>query len=293
MSRITRFVLIAGILAGGHSAARAAEAVAEAWAVDGQASVEGRSLQRGDSVHSGEAVRTGADSRAGLFAGELYVQLDPESLVRFERGPDGQVVVALEVGRARIIDTRAEGAVPASIRAGGGVAAVTGGDTEVYVLQEKAGRYAMFCDWDRPLQIARHSHQLGIGPGDCALVKPGEAPYVARGHDHQIPLMPLQGVGPRGLPDVAAGHFNVPVAAALGLPAFLGPLDAGGLPRDPCDNPGSGCAGGPRGGLLNVVDPAPDVGFCAPGVACGPNPAVIDPAPNVGLCAPGVACGTP
>ncbi len=265
--------------------AHAAEALAEVWAVDGSATVEGRAIERGDAIAEGEAVTTGEDSRVGVVAGELYVQLDPSSTVRFERGPDGRIAVALEAGRARIVDTRDDPEAAAAVTAGGGVANLAGADVEVYVLSEKAGRYAMFCTYDKPIVVARNAHQLAVNPGDCALVKPGEPAYLARGHAHQVPLAGI--AGPEGLYRVATGPFLVPVAAGPLLAGFPGPVDAPGLDRDPCDNPGSGCAGGPLApGVIGIIEPPPDTGGCtAPG--CGALPVIIEPAPSTGCGAPG------
>jgi hypothetical protein len=262
------------------SAAAQAEPVAEVFVIDGSALDGERELRRGDALESGALVRTAPGSRVGLFAGEIYVQLDPDSALRLERDPQGRVQLALEEGRARIVDTRG-GGEPADVAAGGARAEIAGGDKEIYLLSEKTGRYAMFCEWTGPLHVTREPHSLSADPGDCILVKPGEAPYQARGHEHQIPLLPgpdefpADNLAQRFGPDVAAGPFH----------GFPGPDDAPERERDPCDIPGSGCAGG-----LRVVDPPPDPDFCAPGVICQGALTVIDPAPDTSFCAPGVSC---
>jgi len=262
---------------------RAAEGLGEVWAVDGSASVEGRDVERGDGIAVGETVTTGEDSRLGVVAGELYVQLDPSSTVRFERGPDGRVVVVLEAGRARIVDTREDPAAAAAVTAEGGAANLAGADVEVYVLDEKAGRYAMFCTWDAPVVVARDARRLAVDPGDCALVKPGEPAYLARGHAHQIPLAGID--GPEGVYRVARGSFLAPVAAGPLLAGFPGPVAPPGLDRDPCHDPGSGCAGDtPAPGVIGIVEPPPDTGGCtAPGCVV-PGLNVIEPAPQATGC---------
>jgi hypothetical protein len=232
--------------------------VAEVYILDGSATAGERALSRGDAIESGETVRTGTDSRVALFSDEIYVQIDPESAVRFERDAQNRVNLALEAGRARIVDTRGEGD-PAAIAAGGALARVQGGDKEVYLLSEKTGRYAMFCDWTAPLAVSKGGEEAGADPGDCVLVKPSEAPYAARGHDHQIPLLPSPDEGPadalvsRFGPDVAAGPFH----------GFPGPADTLDRERDPCDVPGTGCQG-----PLGIVEPPPDPDGCPPGVIC-------------------------
>lgn len=251
--------LIGAALLSAH--AWAGEPVAEVFILDGNATAGERTLARGDAIESGSTVRTGADSRVALFSNEIYVQLDPESAVRFERDDQNRVNLSLEEGRARIVDTRG-GGDPAAVAAGGALAKVQGGDQEVYILSEKTGRYAMFCDWTQPLAVAKGGHEVGADPGDCVLVKPSEAPYAARGHDHQIPLLPGPDDGPadalvsRFGPDVAAGPFH----------GFPGPAAALERERDPCDAPGTGCLG--AAGLV-IIEPPPDVDGCPPGVPCG------------------------
>ena len=263
------------------AAAAKADPVAEVFIVDGSAAAGEHELKRGDPIESGALVRTAPGSRIGLFAGEIYVQLDPDSAVRFERDAQNRVHVALEAGRARIVDTRG-GGEPGTVAAGGAQAPITGGDKEVYLLSEKTGRYAMFCDWTQPLSVSREPHSASAPPGDCILVKPGEAPYAARGHDHQIPLLPSPDDGPadalsqRFNPDVASGPFH----------GFPGPADTLALERDPCDLPGSGCQHAPH-----FIEPPPDPGACAPGVVCGETaPRFVEPAPLTGACAPGMRC---
>jgi len=251
-----RIATLFGVLLAAN--AWAAEPVAEVFILDGNATVGERPLVPGDAIESGSTVRTGHDSRVALFSSEIYVQLDPESALRFERNAQNRVELSLESGRARIVDTRGGGA-PAAVGAGGALARVQGGDQEIYILSEKTGRYAMFCDWTRPLVVSKDKHEVGADPGDCVLVKPREVPYAARGHDHQIPLLPGPDDGPadavmsRFAPDVAAGPFH----------GFPGPAEAPDRERDPCDLPGTGCAAG-----LVIVEPAPDVDGCPPGLVC-------------------------
>ncbi|MFI5317721.1 MAG: hypothetical protein ACHQ6T_18610, partial [Myxococcota bacterium] len=223
-------------------------------------------LAVGDSIVAGSVIRTGADSRVGIFANEIYVQLDPQSALQLESDASGHVRMSLQSGRARIIDTRGGGDV-AALRVDDASSAISGGDSEVYVLNEKAGRYAMFCDWTGPVQVTREPKSLRAEPGNCVLAKPHEPLYSANGHEHQIPLLPLP--GDVALADPPANHFDTTDVAA-GPPGFgfgepVSPIDR---QRDPCDVPGSGCATGKK---LTVVEPPPDTGGCAPGVICGPN----------------------
>jgi hypothetical protein len=260
-------------------AARADAPAAQVVALEGHATADAANLAIGDSIVTGSVIRTGADSRVGIFASEIYVQLDPQSALQLERDASGQVRMTLQSGRARIIDTRG-GGKPGAFRVDDASDAIAGGDSEVYILNEKAGRYAMFCDWTGPVQVTRDPKSLRADPGNCVLAKPHEALYAAKGHDHQIPLLPLP--ADVALSDAPANHFDTTDVAA-GPPGFgFGdPVDPIQRQRDPCDVPGSGCATAKAG--FTVVEPPPDTGGCAPGVICGdssPPPPVFTPPPT-------------
>jgi hypothetical protein len=268
-------------------AARADAPAAQVVALEGHATADAANLAVGDSIVAGSVIRTGADSRVGIFASEIYVQLDPQSALQLERDASGQVRMTLQNGRARIIDTRG-GGNPGALRIDDASDAIAGGDSEVYVLNEKAGRYAMFCDWTGPVQVTRDPKSLNADPGNCVLAKPHEPLYAAKGHDHQIPLLPLP--FDAVLFDAPANHFDTTDVAA-GPPGlgFGDPASPAGLVRDPCDVPGSGCKSGAG---LTVVEPPPDTGGCAPGVICdpgpkGPPPVVTPPPVETG----GPGCG--
>ena len=248
------------------SSAHADEPAARVIALQGNATADAANLAVGDPIVAGSVVRTGAAGRVGFLASQIYVQLDPQSALKLERDASGHVKMALSEGRARIIDTRAN-PVPAELQVVDAEAAVAGGDAEFYVLNEKAGRYAMFCEWTGPLQVTRAPKSLTAGPNQCVLAKPHEPLYAANGHDHQIPLLPLP--YDAVFTDPASGHFDTTDVAA-GPPGlgFANPLDPPDRQRDPCDVPGSGCQGRVLGGPPIVIEPPPDTGGCAPGVAC-------------------------
>ncbi len=272
-------------------AAAHAAPTAEVVALEGRATADAAPLSLGDPIAAGSTIRTGTDGKVGILANDVYVQLDPQTVVLLERDSNDRVKLSLQEGRARIIDTRG-GGTPGALRIDDSTAVIAGGDSEVYVLNEKAGRYAMFCNWTGPVQVTRDPKSLNADPGNCVLSKPREPLYAAKGHDHQIPLLPLP--YDAVLFDAPANHFDTTDVAA-GPPGFgfgdpVNPLE---INRDPCDTPGSGCS---RGVGLTVVEPPPDGGGCAPGVVCGPGPDVTPPAPPgpvpvgnppVGGCGPG------
>ncbi len=262
---LIRFVAIAIVALAAD--ARADAPAARVIALQGNATAGAGSLAVGDSIPSGSVVRTDADSRIGILASQIYVQLDPQSALALERDASGAMRMELEAGRARVVDTRTN-PTPTDLSVVDTTATIAGGDSEFYILKEKAGRYAMFCEWTGPLAVARDPKALTIGPNQCALAKPHEPLYSANGHDHQIPLLPLP--ADAAFNDAASNHFDTTDVAA-GPPGlgFGEPLFSPDMQRDPCDVPGSGCALGPGGPI--IIEPPPDTGGCAPGVACGPN----------------------
>src|SRR4029453_7611279 len=93
---------------------------------------------------------------AGLRLGpDLPAQGGENSPVRLGTTPTGTADATLQRGTVRVIDARESGAAPERLAAGTSAARVDGGDTEAYLLAEKAGGYAMFCEWDAPLAVTR------------------------------------------------------------------------------------------------------------------------------------------
>jgi hypothetical protein len=264
MSHRALLGLIAAVALAG--AARADAPAAQVVALQGNATADAATLAIGDAIVSGSVIRTGADGKVGILASQIYVQLDPQSALKLERDASGHVRMALTDGRARIVDTRAN-PVPADLSVVDATAAVAGGDAEFYVLNEKAGRYAMFCEWTGPLAVSRDPKSLTAGPNQCVLAKPHEPLYGANGHEHQIPLLPLP--NDAVFADPASDHFDTTDVAA-GPPGlgFNDPINPPDRQRDPCDVPGSGCQVKSLGGPPVVIEPPPDTGGCAPGVVC-------------------------
>jgi hypothetical protein len=281
---ISTFLCTALLAAQAWAGAPAAEVVA----LEGKATANAAPLAIGDPIAAGSVIRTGSDGKVGVLASEVYVQLDPQSALLLEEDA-GRVKMTLQEGRARLIDTRTH-APAGSLQVDHARSTVAGGDAEVYVLNEKAGRYAMFCNWTGPVQVTREPGSLSVDPGHCVLSKPHEPLYGAQGHDHQIPLLPLP--YDAVLFDAPANHFDTTDVAA-GPPGFgfsdpMNPMDR---VRDPCDSPGTGCK--TASGLV-VVEPPPNGGGCAPGVVCGPPPAAPPPVETggPGPGAPGCGGGT-
>lgn len=249
-------------------------AVGEVTSLSGQVSAvrEGaapRPLACGDPVFEGESVVTAPGSGAGVLLGhDLMAQVGEGSSLRLGRTPAGTADATLERGAVRVIDARQD-AAPARLAAGSAAARVAGGDSEAYLLAEKAGGYAMFCEWDAPLAVERGNESRTAAPTQCVISKPREPLYVADAHEERMPAGP-DGCPPGGM--AALGPHFPAIAArdvAAGPPpaGFLpGPLGLSSLAPDPCDEPGSVCSRvlldeGPPG-----TDPSPGGGGSFPGV---------------------------
>jgi hypothetical protein len=238
--------------------------VGEVTALSGQVSAvrEGgtpRPLACGDSVYEGESVVTSPGSGAGLLLGDdLLATVGEASSLRLGRTSAGTPDATLQKGAVRVIDAR-QSQSPARLAAGTAAARVEGGDSEAYLLAEKAGGYAMFCEWDSPLAVERGNESRTASPEQCVIAKPDEKLYVAQAHEERMPAGP-DGCPPSGIAalgphfpdaaDVAAGPPQVAFSAAPdGLPSFS---------MMPCEDPGVSCQ-------QVIVDEVPPGGGNPPG----------------------------
>jgi hypothetical protein len=230
---------------------------------------DGRALACGDPVFAGDTVTTGSGASAGILMDEVLARVDAESALTVGRTGAGTPDARLDRGRVRVIDARDAGE-PARLAARSAEMRVAGSDAEAYVLSEKVGPYAMFCEWDAPLAVSRGAETQETGPLHCVIAKDAEPLYVANAHDERIPA-----TGGPTCPDLAAltapnDHFS-PVATrdvAAGPPLerwsnLAGAVGTPGL--DPCGDPGAGCAStrGGDGGI--VIDEPPPGGDPQPG----------------------------
>jgi hypothetical protein len=245
--------------------AASARPVAEVASVQGtaealDASGQIRVLAIGDRIQAGESVRTAPGSTVGLWHDEALAQLPEKSKARFDRNADGQTRVTLEEGAVRVIDPRKAGE-PIELVALDSSSTVLGGDREARILREKAGAYAMLCDWVQPVSVTRRAEGKSARPGDCIIAHPREAMFAAPGHTDRIPLLggapSLADAGPAIDP---AGLIDpLPPVGAAGPGAFgPGGLPGSGAPgaaqalRSPCESVGVGCTG-----QFRVIEPDP------------------------------------
>lgn len=228
-----------------------------------------RPLACGDPVYEGESVVTAPGAGAGLLLGDdLLAQVGESSSLALGRTPAGTADATLQRGSVRMIDAR-EAAAPARLAAGSAAARVQGGDSEAYLLAEKAGGYAMFCEWDAPLAVERGPESRTAAPTQCVIAKPEEPLYVANAHEDRMPAGP-DGCPPGGIAALGP-HFPALAArdVAAGPPSAFSsaPLDQPDYTVEPCDVPGSLCAF--QTGPTIIVDEEPPGGGGGPGLPGG------------------------
>jgi hypothetical protein len=217
---------------------------AEVVALSGEAWVEEatgrRALACGDLVADGERVVVSPEGSLGLLSVASYAQLEPGSTARFALTVAGAASIDLEAGRMRLVDTGNDPEAPLQRLTAPGVEAHgRGGDTEIYILDEKTDRYAMLCEWAEPILVARPGAPdvtLRAEPGACAVAKADEPIYKTRAHDERIPLA-LAGPdaaspGPRRDPRAPGGPGTCPTGEMPGSLAAdrLSPTDVAAAP---------------------------------------------------------------
>jgi hypothetical protein len=269
--------LVSALVLGAAGAALASDEVGRVTAVAGQATAqqpgaEPRALACGDPVLAGDTLRTGHDSHVGLQMDDVATHLDANSQLVVGRTPQNTPAARLLAGKVRMIDPR-EAGEPAQLAVLDADARVSGNDAEGYIFSEKAGPYAMLCEWDRPLPVTRGVEQKTAEPNHCVIAKPKEPLYTANAHDARIPALAQECPMARDL-----ASLNSPLrhlsAADVSAP---GPL------------PGSGIAG------FGNVNPAAAVGpnyvSCQVSGVCSPQIPIVVREPNpVPGCGPGVIC---
>jgi hypothetical protein len=242
-----------------------------------QPGAEPRTLACGDPVFPGDTLRTGQGSSVGVLLDDVAAHLDANSEVVIGRTAENTPSARLLSGKVRMIDPRDEGA-PAQLAALDTDARVKSNDAEAYIFAEKAGRYAMMCEWDAPLPVTRGKEQKTAQPHECVIAKPKEPLYTANAHDARIPAL-AQECAPG--PQVAfnpLNHLSPEDVAAINpaAAAFL-PPQAAADPAYVCDNAGVCSPEIP----ITVVEPPPDIedpcefGFCNPDQVPAPNDAIV------------------
>ena len=232
-----------------------------------------RALQCGAPVYRGERVETVKNSRVGILVDDAMAYLGAESALQL--GRDGSF--ELREGRLRVVDSLPDHGPIQHLAALGARAQLNGNDVEAYIFDEKSGRYAILCEWETPLSVARAGEHQVAKPGQCVVAKPGEILYGARAHRDRLGPLSKGACGVASVPrQTLAERLTILPPVATPPPAFdPEPPGLGGPIPDPCDDPGSGCAG--------IVPPIAVAPPPPPPVTSGPDPMdgfTLDRLPN-------------
>ena len=249
------------------------EVVAVAGKVTAQRPGEGpRPLECGGAVYEGDVLATASAAQVGILADALYLQAGGDTTLALGRTRGRVVAMDLRAGQVRVIDPRDDGN-PAILTLVGSETRLAGGDGEAYVLAEKVGIYGMVCDWDAPFEVRRGDERRRAEPGECVIARPRDPLYTAAVHPQRMALAADACPPPREAPIVGALTPAAAPARVVRAAGFPPPFAVAELSRSPCDVPGADCGGAgvfgpdlPPAEVPVVIDPSPDVDFCAPGV---------------------------
>ena len=250
--------LALGLITAGTATAQ--DAIGQVTSLVGTARANGpsgdRALVCGDTVYAGDTVTTGLASGAGILMGDVLAKIDAASALEIGRTDAGAPDTTLARGRVRVVDAR-DGGAPGRLTARTTEVQVAGNDTEAYLLSEKVGPYAMFCEWDAPLALSRDAERKTLDPNQCVIAKDSEPLYFADAHETRIPVAGAACPPDLGGLALADPHFS-PTDVAAGPPPERWSNMARGVEgpgRDSCEDPGSGCSGGPGG--IRISEPSP------------------------------------
>lgn len=240
-----------------------------------------RTLSCNDTLYEGETLATSPGARVGILFQDVYAQLDTDSQLAVS-GQSGGPELKVVSGAVRIVDTRIDSDAPLYVIATPHFSAQgRGGDTEVWVSSATGQSQSRICAREASVRISGTA-STRVEAGTCVLATSGAMQPSASESKPSIGLAGTSACAPEFDP-VAARFTPYDVAAPpFGLQDFPNVLAADAAPRDPCDQPGSGCSRDfpmprnappePPRSEPDYVDPDPDFGGCPPGAICnGPS----------------------
>jgi hypothetical protein len=229
---------------------------------------EARALKCGDAIFPHDKLVTADASHLSMLSGDVLTHMDAKTTLGVDLTGHATPDMVLHAGKVRVIDPRDEGAA-GSLRALDATARIASTDTEAYLFAEKAGGYAMLCEWDAPLAVNRGEERAVASPGNCVISKKTEPLYTSRAHLHRIPALAAE------VCEIDPGLL----AALAGDPLeHLSPEDVGA----PGPAPGVTTAG--LGQLSPALSLSPVRAACDSPDSCGlpTTTVVVEPDPGVG-----------
>ncbi len=237
------------------------QVVSVAGAAHAQAPGEApRSLACDDALRACEEIVTAPGASLGFLSGDVLVRVGGDSRVALA-GAEGAPNLFVHQGAVRSTDGRSAGAAPVKLGTRDLAASASGADAELSV---GAAGPSRLCTYAGSAAVEAGATSRTLAAGQCLAAEGGGvASFAAVGE----PALGLEAPGFCAF-EVALDDSLTPSVGAPPADIFPGGDPADDVPRDPCDEPGSGCNGG-GSDLFDDPDPVP--GCDAPGVDCGGN----------------------
>jgi hypothetical protein len=222
-----------------------------------------RALACDDRLRACDEVVTAPGASAGILAGDVLLRIGPDARVRVE-GSEAAPELFVHRGSVRSSDARAPGAAPVRLTSRDLAASASGADCE---LETAAGGPSRLCAHAGSVAVQAGAASHTLAAQQCLASLLGDAPtFAAAG-------APTLGVEAPGFCAFEVALADALAPGAVAAPGFGGFPDIGpaqDITRDPCDRPGSACAGAASEIPFDDPDPVPGCG--APGVVCGGGP---------------------
>jgi hypothetical protein len=222
-----------------------------------------------------EEIVTAPGASLSFVSGDVLVRIAGDARVALA-GSEGAPELFVERGAVRTTDARSASAAPLRLAARDLAASASGADLELS--RHDAG--SRLCAYDGSAAVDAGPSARTLAAGQCVAAQDGGLARFAATR----PSVGLDGPGFCSFEVALDDQLTPGDVAAPELFAFPGGDPASDIPRDPCDNPGSGCNAGSQRG---PVPPPP-----GPGPGPGPGGDIFDdPDPVPGCNVPGVSCG--
>ena len=228
----------------------------------------------GSLLHAGQHLVTGAGASVGLLAGDRYVQMAEGSRVAVTTTDAGATQVAVEQGKARVIDVGPAGSAT-SVEVTTPKLASTDPGADVVATAPAEGPDSI-CSYADPIQVRQGDRVTSVPAGSCVGTSTGPSapPIVTSGPSGLVALTSSSSVPPLSIAgiarcDVAAGDPGVSNVASGPVTALLPPNPAP-LP------PPVYCVGGSCS--PNPPPPPPPTSCCPAGIV--EQPVIFEPPPD-------------
>ena len=218
-----------------------------------------RALNCNDPVHACDVITTEAGGHVALLVDDVYLQLGDSARVTLK---STEASFFVHAGEARVIDTRLGNPASFALATPQLESSGVGADAEVRV---SAAADTRFCSFGDPMSVTIGESTRQLGAGNCL----SAAGFAANDLGAGTPSLGFNGAL-ECRPNLAYRHDWDP--ADVGPPppistAFARVDRPNSFAREACDDPGSGCAGGPPPAII-FKGQQPNTGCGFPGAVC-------------------------